>query len=127
MVAPKPPFLTTAEIAQLHDLMGQGLQTVQDFQDPAVTVTFRRRGDSGYTDVATVQPISIRLENQQPQETTAETTTTGICKVWEIDVRGAEPQPGDRFSWLDHTCVVDVVPPERFGYLAIQFTLLEGN
>jgi hypothetical protein len=37
------------------------------------------------------------------------------------------PQPGDRFDWLGHACLVRLVNPERLGYIAIDFTMLEGN
>lgn len=127
-VTPRPPFLSDADVAELHDVFGQGLQTVQNFQDPQLTLTFRRRDSNvGWGDVVTLRPISCRLGGIEARESVSETTTKGTCKVWAHEVAGESAiKQGDRFQWLSHVCVVDMVPPERFGYIAIEFTLLEG-
>lgn len=128
MVTSKPPFLSTAQIAQLHTLMGRGLQTVQDFQEPAETITIKRRDSTlGWVQVMTLTPISIRVNAQSPQETPGETRTDGEVKVWATDLTVARPRPGDRFTWQGHACVIDIVPPERLGTVLVAFTLLESN
>lgn len=133
MVTPRPPFLTEQDIDGLHDLVGQGLQTVQDFQDPSETLTFTRRTGKGEpTVIKTIRPISIRLGGLQPAESVGggETTTVGTVKIWshEVLVDGENViQPGDQFQWQGHGCRVEFVPPARLGYVALGFRILEGN
>lgn len=129
MVTPGPSFLRPGTVASIHRLVGRALQTEQDLQDPQLDVTFRRRHDvSGWVDVLTVQPISIALDNTQVQEgpARAETRKTGTVRIWATF--GPTPiQQGDRFLWLGHPCVVDLVPPEQMGEVAIDFTMLEDS
>lgn len=130
MVEPGTPFLSEADIANLHDIVGQGLQTVQNFQSPEVLITFMRRTDAGREPIISdVQPISIRLLNQQEQESpvVAETMLRGIAKFWDHDLSFSPPQPEDRFSWLGHTCRVLIVHPPRLGTIQVDFQLIEGN
>lgn len=103
-----------------------GLRDVQEWT--GVTVTFRRRGDSGWADVLTTPVISIRLEGNQGADVIQETTRRGTAKVFAESLALEHLQQGDRFTWDGHVCVIDVVQPMRLDtYVAIDFTLLEGN
>ena len=103
-----------------------GLRDVQEWT--GVTVTFRRRGAEGWADMLTAPVISIRMEGNQGADSIQETTRRGTAKVWADAVADTPLQPQDRFSWNGHVCVIDVVQPVRLDtYVAIDFTLLEGN
>lgn len=120
MVTRLASFLSSAEIASLHDDMGRGFRTVEEIQDPPVVVTFDRRG----TAVATnVRLIRIRLnggiaENGQDQGA-IERLTGGTLRAWATDV--TDVKEGDRFSWGGHAQVVRLVEPSRFGTVTMQF------
>ncbi len=103
MVAPRPPFLTGSDIAGLHDIAGAGYRTLQEFNDPQVTLDIKRRNQTTgrLTGVMAggIRPISIAMAGQQPQESVGETRTDGALKVWAADVTtGADVviQPDDR-------------------------------
>lgn len=122
------PLLTDATLANLGGIYRQGLETVRRWQDPQELLTFRRRTDAGWVDVAAnINPISVRLDSTQEQDGRVELSTSGVVRVWVADLNGATLQPDDRFNWQGHVCVINVVPPTRFDHVAAGFSLLEGN
>ena len=134
MVTPKPPFLTGADIAGLHDIAGAGYRTVQEFNDPQVLLDIVRQNPATgrYTSVVAgnIRPISIRMGGQQAEQSPGETRTQGLLKAWASDIApygDGVIQPGDRFVWQDHWCRVDVVYPSKLGTITVDFTLMEGN
>lgn len=131
MVAPSP-FISGTLAERINGLIKRGYATVQELQDPALTVTFARRTGTTWTDqLSDVTPISIALKNQQPEETQAETRGVGLLRVWAADVTDQSgdvvPQQEDRFLWEGAPCRVDVVHPVVRDVVVIEFTLLGVN
>ena len=128
-VKPGIPFLSPAAIAQLHDIMGQGYKTVQEFQDPQELLTIKRRLPSGWTDVGSFRPISIKLLNQQAigLATGSEIRNAGELKVWEDEFSAAPIKVGDRFNWQNEPCRVKRASVIRFGVATIEFELIDED
>ncbi len=132
MVAPRPrPHLSDRAAAIIKREKRRGAADKQLIQDPAVSITVRRRGDhdaGGWIVVGTYDLISISLTNRDPRETgqnqgAVETSTVGKFRAWvPIDCR-----QGDRFTWDFRDCVIDSVQPARSGVQDVQFHLLEGT
>lgn len=129
MVVPKPPFLTDADIAELHDLMGQGFQTVQNFQTPQELIEIKRRESSGWVTIGTFLPISISLKNQQVIGTLEgnEQRKAGLLRLWAVDYEPHPVRVQDRFTWQNQPCRVTLVPGERFGVIDIDFELIDED
>ena len=109
--------------------MGQGFQTVQDFQDPQELIAVKRRGDSGWIEIGTFYPISIKLANQQAisAEDGNEVRKVGALKMWEIDYSLLLIKVGDRFNWQNQPCRVTLVPAGRFGTVDVEFELIDED
>ncbi len=125
------PFLSPRTAERIKTLKRRGTATTQVLQDPAVTISVRRRGaheSGGWIVVGTYDLISISLTNRDPQETgqnqgAVETSTVGEFRAWApIACR-----EGDRFTWDYRDCVIDSVQPARSGVQDVQFHLLEGT
>lgn len=119
-------FLSAAEIAGIHQDIGDAYKTVQELQDPAVTVSFTR---SGSTVASNVTLIRIRLDNILPgfagfQQGAVEATASGSLKAWATDV--AAILPGDKFIWAGIVCKVTSVEPARSGVTTMRFGRLGG-
>src|SRR5699024_6661890 len=111
----------------------------QDFQDPQVALDIvRRNPDTGKLTMPVLgdlRPISIKLEQQQPEESPAnlggtERRLTGTLTAWAQDVTvdgDIVVQPGERFTWQWQACRIEDARPERLGVVRFLFTLLEGN
>lgn len=129
MVEPRP-FLSASTATRIKALKRRGFATTLAIQEPAITITLRRRGAHNVGGWLEHGPydVVISLTNRDPQESglnagAVETSTVGQFRAWApIDCR-----QDDRFTWAGRTCAVDQVNPERFGVVSVQFHLLEGT
>ena len=110
-------------------ILPAGLRDVQDWT--GVTLTFMRRGDTGWYDVVTAPVISMPGSNNQPLQAIGglETSVRKTLTVWADDVADEnELKQGDRFNHDGHVCIVQMVHPPRLDtYVRVEYTMLEGN
>lgn len=129
MVIPRPPFLNDAEIADLHGYYGQGMATVQSFQDPVPVITFARWNDTtgAFDELPSVTLIRVSIDNRDEQLTgqnqgVVQSVVQGDLKGWHpLDV-----QKDDRFIWDGQTMRVTVVYPERLGVIRVDFEMQQS-
>ena len=110
-------------------ILPAGLRDVQDWT--GITLTFMRRGDTGWYDVVTAPVISMPGSNNQPLQAIGglETSVRKTLTVWADDVADEnELKQGDRFNHDGHVCIVQMVHPPRLDtYVRVEYTMLEGN
>ena len=110
-------------------ILPAGLRDVQDWT--GITLTFMRRGDTGWYDVVTAPVISMPASNSQPLQAIGglETSVRKTLTVWADDVADENGlKQGDRFNHDGHVCIVQMVHPPRLDtYVRVEYTMLEGN
>ena len=114
---------TAAKVKQLkRDMPG----ITAKLQDPAVTVTFTRKGTVIAADVTLIR---IRLDDRQPEvqgfnQGAVEGTIRGTAKAWAADV--ADVMDGDRFRWDGYAHKIAYMEPARNGVRVLHFERLGG-
>lgn len=112
-------LLSPAEIAELHDIFGDGMKTVEEFSRPDPIVQLRRYNETTgtYQDVGDpFHAISIsfgiregRVSSVQQME---QDFSDGEMVVWAD--QDTIPVPGDRFTWQGFRIEVErVFPPDQ--------------
>ena len=127
MVVPRfPPLIDAAGIAQLKDIIHQGLATAEQFTNEQVQ--FRRLNQStgryeNNGDIISL--ISIKFGLREVSDTTtlvpvSVRSSDADIMIWDGDY---DLEVGDRFDFHGMTCEVSAVYPGQYGRVVAEINL----
>ena len=126
------PFISEQENAEILDLMAQGQQTVQNLQDPTETITLMRydeESEEWKPRLTNVWPIYVKLANRQALGLVEknEIRKSGTLRLWIEDFDIDPVHVGDRFTWQNQLCVVELIGAKRFHRIDIDFLFVNED
>lgn len=112
--------------------MAQGQQTVQNLQDPTETITLMRydeENEEWTPRLTNVWPIYVKLVQRQALGLVEknEIRKSGTLRLWIEDFDIDPVHVGDRFTWQNQLCVVELIGAKRFHRIDIDFLFVNED